>query len=334
MERAMIIKRSLIGFLCLAAIALIILNICLYTGFKRLARDANRKQSIDTVQKTIDEYVPVVVRDKKSADEIADLDARLAATEEKLDEAYEKWADITAAKEDEKKKEREQARGEIVADINIQVNSLSPLFTELKISSEKIEKYRDLCLDCTMALNESRGIILNKIKPGAEEYSELTEAQKAEYKKEYQERRDEIVKGCEAKYKDLLGDDNYARIVEYEKTGGARFIVSNFKSSLGSDEMLTKDQEKALIKIVYNEQTRASNEITRDSSQEPFSGINDKMIAATMNRQEKLDSRITQGAKDILSSSQLEKLTDYMETQREETELRLKSFKAANEQVE
>ena len=110
MKHPAIIKRTAVGLLCLVALALSVLNIRLYAESMGLPEGADNQQApavtvaADIVQTHPDADTPAAVQVKDTADEIAVLRTRLAATEDELYKADQKWADIMAEQQEKRKK--------------------------------------------------------------------------------------------------------------------------------------------------------------------------------------------------------------------------------------
>jgi hypothetical protein len=308
MESVKIIKRIAIGLLCLSALALIGFSIFQHQRFIKLSQGVNTQlaaknepgpvaaETAVTVQKTVDPDAPAVIQGNET-DDIDGLRAELAATEQELEKVNKQLSEKISQKAEKEKAEKGLQRMFMSSSLDSQYASL---FEELNLSPEKLQKLKDLFVDKNLAMQETY--------KGTDMTREATQEEKAEIKK----RTDKVKDEYEAKYKKLLGDADYEKYTAYNDRSGSRSNVTMFKQSLGSDETLTKDQEKALVEIIYNEQEKAENEKIRNQPKEPSPGNSPESIAGRLKDTETAYSKMIENAKDTLSSSQLEKFKEYL----------------------
>lgn len=315
MERRKVIERIAIVLVCLLVLASVGLNIYLHQKLRKLSLEnapqlAARNETVTPVPETavqeIADAILPAVREATSDDNIDDLEEQLAAIEEELDKANNQLSDKRKKEAEKREKEEELQRFYMDSLLDSQY---ADLFEELNLSPEKLEKFKDIYLGKTMAMRGS--------------YSdspigrEATQEEKTEIKK----RTDKIKEEYETKFKELLGEADYEKYTAYTERTSSRAQVTNFKRILGADDMLTKDQEKALIEIMYNEQEKATNEIVRNQPTEPAPEMNENTMSEQLKNTETVHSKMIASAKDTLSPSQLEALTEYLKNQREMMEM-------------
>jgi hypothetical protein len=127
---------------------------------------------------------------------------------------------------------------------------------------------------------------------------------------------DKIQGEYDAKFKELLGNTDFEKYQAYEDRKMSRYYVGLFSSTLSDPaDQLTEAQKKDLVEIFYNLQEKAHNE--RD-----YQSLSGSAISATEELKilETSHQRITDAAKDTLSSSQLEIFKSFLKKQREEKE--------------
>lgn len=309
MDNKKVIKYIPIVLLCMILLASVGMNICQRLKLKNLSRIADSQPTVniepensvpeeaDKIQENFDINAPVAGRDKRTADEIDSLNAELSDIEQELDKANEKWAEMISKDQDIKENQQELVRKHRLTVVE---NQYTSLFEELDLSTEKLENLKDLLVERNLALYPER--------PMDESAKEDMTTVK--------ERTDKVNEEYDAKLNEFLGYVDYEKYEEYIERSGSRANVTDFMRSLSTDEMLTKDQKKELIEIWYNEQEKASNEALSNPSVAPTTYLNDNMIAQGLNNLEKIHSKIIQAAQDTLSSSQLDKLQNYLKSQR------------------
>jgi ankyrin repeat protein len=188
------------------------------------------------------------------------------------------------------------------------------IFSELNLAPEKLDKLKNLIFDFQMASMEI----------DFDSYTASTDEEKAALKKRAEENYNEH----QSRLKDLLGKAGYQKYYEYNERTDARSIVSSFVDSLGPDDKLTKDQEKALIEAMYKEQSRVFSEIGYDPNKtiEFASDVKAGKVDGRSKNMEKIFSRSIEKAKGILSASQMEQYKNFLKNYREMTDMNYKSI--------
>jgi hypothetical protein len=334
MKNKQIIKKVAFGFVIVAVIALIGLSIYQNLRFKKLSQIADSglskgnqspvmasSTSNESQQKNADVNVSKTVQiNGSNPDDINALKGQLDSTEKELDSANKKLSDEISRKAELRKKEAE-AYKQYLKDPSSKNfiktyldTSYADLFKELNLSSEKLDKLKDLIAEFQMGYSEVN----------MDSYSANTDQEKAALRK----RADEIYNNNQSKLKDLLGDADYQKYQDYYERYDSRSTVNGFMDSLGADEKLTKDQEKTLVEIMYKEQTKVFSEIGYDpnKSVEFISDIKAGKIDGKVKNIEKIFSGSVQNANGILTASQLEKFKKYLKEYHEKFELSYQAY--------
>lgn len=188
------------------------------------------------------------------------------------------------------------------------------IFSELHLSPEKLDKLKDLLFDHGMT----------SLEIDFDSYAAETDQEKAAIKKRAEENYNEH----QSKLKDLLGKADYQKYYDYNERTDARSIVGRFTDSLGTDDKLSKDQEKALVEAMYKEQTKVFSEIGYNPNKtiEFASDVKAGKVEGRSKNMDKIFSRSIEKAKGILSASQMEQFKNFLKNYREMTDKNYKSI--------
>lgn len=194
----------------------------------------------------------------------------------------------------------------IRASLDIQYRDI---FKELNLSPEKLEKFKDLLVD--------RATGISQLSP------EIMSASTKEQKADLQQRYSAILAESETKAKELLGNADYQTFQEYYERSNSRYFINSFKESLDSNDQLTKDQEKALINIMYKEEQNVYSGMGYNPNKtiEFPSDVKEGKVDGQLKNMEKIHLKTVENAKGVLSDSQLEQLKNYLKSRREMMEL-------------
>jgi hypothetical protein len=188
------------------------------------------------------------------------------------------------------------------------------IFNELNLSPEKLDKLKDLLFGFQMA----------SLEIDFDSYAAVTDEEKAALKK----RAGEDYKKNQSKLKDLLRKADYQKYYDYNERTDARSIISSFVDSLGPDDKLTKDQEKALVEAMYKEQSKVFSEIGYDPNKtiEFASDVKAGKVDGRSKNMEKIFSGSIEKVKGILSASQIEQFKNFLKNYREMMDMSYKSI--------
>jgi hypothetical protein len=327
MEGKKNIKNIVLGLLCLLILVLIGYSLYQHLQFNKLSSN-NIQETVANKQTTgapeteatvtASEDISVAGPKKERTDNVNDLKAQLDATEQEIEKANAKLAEEATKKAELKKKEialQKQSIGSPAMRSSYRSyleTQYADIFKEMNLSPEDLEKFKDLLTDYQM----SRSNI------SIDASIASTDAEKAAIKK----RMDDAYKAYESASKELMGDAAYQIFYDYKERANARGDVTGFKEVLGADEKLTGDQEKALVEILYKEQTNIYSEIGYDPNKtiEFSSDTKAGRITGQLKNMEKIHTNAVESAKGTLSASQLERLSSYLKSRREQVEMYLK----------
>jgi hypothetical protein len=157
---------------------------------------------------------------------------------------------------------------------------------------------------------------------------EIMSASTKEQKADLQQRYDTLVEESETKAKELLGNADYQKFHEYYERSNSRYFINSFKESLSTNDQLTKEQEKALIELMYKEEKKVYSEIGYDPKKtiEFPSDINQGKVAGILKNTEKIHLASIESARSTLSPSQLEQFKDFLKSRREMQEMSYKIY--------
>lgn len=326
-----------IAYIAIGLSILVILGLIIFQHqlIKNMPQDIDSEASVDiaiskneankSVQKNEQDLglnsLPVdndSIPEKNELDGLAEL---LDETEKELDSVYRELSEQTERKAENAKNQREFYRRmtenpSFKAGIRESMKSTNEilyglLFEDLDLSPDKLEKFKDLLADYQADIIViSQGTI-----------SVSSEEEGAELQKLY----DNTEKEYKAKFKDLLGSEDYDVYQAYQDRLNERYVVNMFMESLGPDEKLTENQQQILVDSLYDEREYVYSETDYDLKKlEPFIFMNNDSIDRRMKATEEIHSRALENAMGSLSASQYEQLKNYLQQQREMEETSLK----------
>jgi hypothetical protein len=332
MENKGMIKRIIMGFLCLAAIVLIGLSIFqqirLNKAAETNANTAVTKSDVPAIspqpsKKNLSKTAANGDKGKEAnKNDVALLKDQLDSTEQELDTANNKLSAEMSRKSELKKKEAELQQ-QYLKDPSLKKylrSSLdmnySDIFKELNLSPEKLEKLKDILVDKTFA----------KVQLSPEIQNASTKEQKDDLLKRYNAIREE----SETKTRELLGNADYEKFEAYNDRGNTRYFVNGYKDTLSANDQLTKDQENALVELMFKEEKRVYAEIGYDPNKmiEFPSDIKEGKVAGVLKNTEKIHLASIESAKGTLTASQLGQFKSYLNNYREMVAM---SYKLSNQ---
>lgn len=322
------IKDLALAFICISTIALIGYNIYQYQVIKKLSKGRTpeiygNNESTDnavsgekTAVKGKNPQKPIEAGDNISSDtDIDELTYHLNAAEEELDMVHQQLADEEDRKAELRKKDLEVQKKyhEDPSYKNITrsiINSqYSDLFEILNLSPERQEELKDILTDNQLAASDL--------------YLEMSGTTPSEEKRtEFEQRQKDLKEDRESKLKEFLGNEDYEKYRRYQETWGLKYNVENFVESLNEDEKLTETQQELLIDTMHEE----SKNIPGISDEEdrflfPSEQYEEKEIERSINNHIRSQEAYINGARNVLSASQLEQFKEYLRKEREEYEL-------------
>lgn len=251
-------------------------------------------------------------------EDVNNLTYQLNAAEEELDMAQARLSDELERKAEVRKQQRELQKSITEDPVmrrqmqSIIVDQNAELFEKLNLAPEKLEKLKTLMTENAMVFSG-----LN---------ADIFAASSSEEKASVQQHFDDIWEAKEAAVMTLLGNTDYETYEMYQDRLISKNYVTRFNESLGADEKLTKEQEEALVTIMYNGQEATFSELGYDPRVviEFPSDLTDETIAERFKSEEKIHSQSVENARSILSDSQLKQFEDSLKSWREMEEMSLK----------
>jgi hypothetical protein len=323
MGSAKFVKKAAVGLLTLSIVALVGFNIYQHQQIKKVVQvsSGNISTNNETADKMQDK-VPAVSKGtvsegigKSSGNSDAEtLAYQINAAREELEMARKQLAD-QEAKKAEQAKIQDELQKKITED-PANKNSLRKfrkeyiekayalLFKELNLSLENKEKLEEILID------EEEASVKTTIVSRSGNMT-IAGAESVDPGDEYQNR-----------IRELLGAKDYATYQPFKEKSGEAYRVATFNESLGSDDAMTDDQQKALIDAMYkgNERIKAEEgDINLD-----IENINEEKISGYIKKIDYIDEVYITAAKDILTGSQLERFKARYKEQRDEQEANLK----------
>lgn len=188
-----------------------------------------------------------------------------------------------------------------------------PLFKCLQLSEADLASFKSLLLDKQMAMVDSSMEMMSR-------------AATPEEKKAAADRIKEMTASYDAQCKALLGDDNYTLYKSYEETQPERTQVAMFKSSLGSTDPLSEEQEDSLIRAMHEERSNFKSEVPGfgDQQMPDPSQFTPEKITQILEDSAKLQDQYVAKAATILTPPQLEQFKANQKQQRSMQEMGMK----------
>jgi len=121
----------------------------------------------------------------------------------------------------------------------------------------------------------------------------------------------------------FLGTDHYEKYLTYKERLGERMLVTAFMGLLGPDEKLTETQEQAFVDSMFEERKKVEASLPLDNKVLSPADLNETQIARVMETMDQTYSGYAQVAGMYLSPSRAEKFKNYLDQQRNMTEMSL-----------
>jgi hypothetical protein len=183
------------------------------------------------------------------------------------------------------------------------------LFKKLDLSPEKLEMFKDLLLEESMA-QQDLWLERGGSDPLAEEEFEEWNLGFQAINEEYEARKSEF-----------LGETDYETYQAYSATQHERYQVNEFLSFLDSDAKLTESQKESLIEAMSEGAKGVSFEGPVNDGLPPEEMTEEMQMEMSLNFQTRRHDAYLEAAGSILSSSQLEQFEGYLENQLEQQRL-------------
>ena len=187
------------------------------------------------------------------------------------------------------------------------------LFRDLDLTSEELERFRDILFDNRIAIRDF--------------YRELYGATPSEERRaELKQLRRKINDEEERKITESLGNGVYAKYKAYKDAFDEINEVKSFAASLGSDNMLTETQEKALIETMQKEPIYSETDSDDAKILFPAEIYTENNITEILNMHKSYNEAFIKAAQGILSPSQLFLLKGYLNKEHDNYEDGLKGM--------
>jgi hypothetical protein len=331
MEKQTALKKIGIGLAGLVFVALIGYVIFQHQQIIKLSQGANPESVVvnestgaATPGKDVSAQKAALVSKvgKPSGSDVEELSYQLDASEEELDMAHKKLSDEQRKKAEfsknmielQKKMLEDPATKKMMRDSNKAMldTMYGPLFKDLNLPPETLEKFKELLVDQQMVAMEISQDMLG---------ATPSEAQK----KEIQQRFDELKKADDVKISELLGNKNLEKYNTYKDRLGERQLVTNFIQSLGASDKLTDAQQQVLVDSLYQERKNVFTQKGYDEKEITFpSEMNEPGIAKLLERTDNTFEGYIKGASSTLSSAQTQQFKTYLKQQRDLAESAMK----------
>jgi hypothetical protein len=321
MDKKKIITNIAICIICLSLPALVYLNIYQHRQVKKFSNADDQETSANKtpernetstnnipVEKNITKKAAVAektkTQDNKEAEE---LKYQLIAAKEELDSAKKQLSDKENRKSELLKKQFEFAKKQSEDPAskeswrNISKTNLDRqyalLLKMLKLSTEKEKKIMDILLDEDLASKETGVDIMDD---GTGTKRVMNYVRSKDPGPEYQ-----------TKIAELLGADDYEKYKSYKEKSQDVRELTIFNQSLGSNDKLTDEQQFAMLDAMYEgaEKERSATVIDKNKTD---------ITAEIKDKDNRVYNAYIKAAENILNSSQLEYLKNYLEGKRNE----------------
>lgn len=340
MENKKIIKNLIIGLIALSFLVSIGLNIFQYQQIRKLSKGANG--GMPTENQSASDVIsgPEVMQGGSSGGmtftgkttepnqyHADDLEYQLNAAEEELDIALKQISDEAARKSELKKKESELQKyfstfGLSEESMRDSIRSqYSDVFEELNLSPEKQEKIIDILVNNSMASYDFSMEVQNTT-PSEEKRAEFAERQRA---------LREDAEEAQEKIKDIMGNTDYEKYLEYNETRGQRYTVNEFVESLNESEKPTEQQQQRLITAMHEQSKKIYSEVYNEMSDEDTKFVfpseresdydYEEQMSRSLEYQDRQHEAYLSAAQDILSASQIKQLKAYFQKERDRFKL-------------
>ncbi len=324
MKNAKIIKNIYVVFICLAAVALICLNIYQRHKIIMLSQSINQQAPVNPISssdqtsegKDASRSIPGkgIIQDNPDG-----LSYQLDAAKEELDMVNRELSDEAAKKAELKEKELESFK-DTIKDPNYKnrlMQSLeshySLLFKKLNLPEDKLERFKELINNYGMA---STNFFV--------EIQAVSTSEAEEKRAEFKDRSAKLKEAHEMEVVELIGRDNFEKYETYNETAGERSTLELFLMSYGSESNLTDGQMEQLISAMYEARKNVIYEDIDDNFRFPSEMYDEGYIARSLDHEtQKYEAYLT-AAENIMSPSQTEQFKAYLERQREQYESYMK----------
>jgi hypothetical protein len=173
-----------------------------------------------------------------------------------------------------------------------------PLIKQLQLTPDQAKKFKDLLIDQQMNNMSQAGALLE---PGADR------AEAAQKLGAQQKDRD-------AQMKELLGDDKFAQLQQYNQTVGERAMLEQFGKGLD----ISADQKEQLLALMGEEKKNVQiNTGLTTNPNKDFQAVlgAPEMAEKLMAQQEQVNERVLERATQFLTPEQVQKLEPVLKSQ-------------------
>jgi hypothetical protein len=330
MQYAEITKKIVLGLVCLFVLALGGLSSYRYLQTRKSlesvssekAANGSTTNTISGGMKSDKEFTAqnIALADKGTKikkNNSDDVSYQLDAAEEELDMAHKQLSDEISKKAELRKTEIEFQKTYMQDPIykkrlrNNLETYYSPLFKELNLSPDKVEKLKDLLTEFQMTVGEMNPEILT-----ASAKEDTTRIQK---------RYDDLQKESNSKVIELLGNEGYEKYQAYKDQSLERSLLNGFTEALGTGEKLTEEQQKNFLDAIYKNHKTVFSGMEYDPTQRiDFpAAMTEEDVAFRITTEDNLDAAYLKTASIMLSSSQYEQFNKFLKNRRDMEDLYL-----------
>jgi hypothetical protein len=179
-----------------------------------------------------------------------------------------------------------------------------PLFKQLGLSPEEIAGFKEKLIDNQMGGVENASALFG---------GDADPAKRAEAIKSIAEKH----KAGEEQLKEFLGEERYGQYKDYQETLGERMTLNQFQQQLsGGESALSQDQNAQLLAIMNEERKNSPTLYGADPDPAQLEAmLSEEKMKEHFEQQERLNQRIAERARAVLSQEQLESLTSFQKSQ-------------------
>lgn len=311
-------KNIIIGLICLSLLVSIGFNIYQHQQIKKLSQAGIRGESADVEAtgnkipgkddaaqgKAAQISAGTAINNAGNVD-INELEYQLNAAEEELDYVLKQLTDERTHKIIDYTYLAEKNMRDSLDD------EYGDLFNNLELSPDELDEFKEILLG-TMTAQRDFYRELYSATPSEEKRAELEQRKKDIYDKE------------ERKIIEALGNKVYEKYKTYRDALDEINQVRSFAASLGSDNMLTETQQKALIDAMQKEPVYSDSDSENYKIIFPSEMYTENNIAEILSMHNSYNEAFINAAQGILSPSQLVLLKGYLNKRHDNYENGLK----------